>query len=164
MTSTSNHDAQGGPFLDPDTETIYATPRWRTLLYRGATRACPACGQRKLFGWGLTIKEDCPRCGLHFERIEGHWIGAIGMNTIVSFFMILVYLIVGLVATFPDFPVKELVIFGVAVAIIHPILFQPTAQTLWSAIDILMRKLEPHEVDWRFVTRQRKGKTGNRPS
>ncbi len=133
----------------------HLTPRWRTLMFRGATRACPACGKRGLFGWSVTIVEDCPRCGLHFERIEGHWIGAIGMNTIFSFFMIMLTLIVGLVSTFPDFPVKELVLFSIAVAILHPILFQPTAQTLWSAVDMLMRKLEPHEVDWRFVSRKR---------
>ena len=154
MMTTSDPHTDLAPHPGPDSGTEYLTPRWRTLMFRGATRACPACGQRKLFGWGLTIKEDCPRCGLHFERIEGHWIGAIGMNTIASFFMIMVTLIVGLVATFPDFPVKELVIFSVAVAIIHPILFQPTAQTLWCAVDMLMRKLEPHEVDWRFVTRK----------
>jgi uncharacterized protein (DUF983 family) len=142
------------PQPGPDSGSLYQTPRWRTLMFRGATRACPACGKRGLFGWKVTIVEDCPRCGLHFERIEGHWIGAIGMNTIFSFFMIMLTLIVGLVSTFPDFPVKELVLFSVAVAIIHPILFQPTAQTLWSAVDMLMRKLEPNEVDWRFVSRK----------
>lgn len=76
------------------------------------------------------------------------------MNTIVSFFLLMLVLIVGLVATFPDFPVTELVLFSVGVAIIHPILFHPTSQTLWSAVDMLMRKLEPHEVDWRYVTRK----------
>ncbi len=142
------------PRPGPESGTPHQTPRWRTLIFRGLTRACPACGRRKLFGKSLTIVEDCPRCGLHFERIEGHWIGAIGMNTIFSFFMIMVTLIVGLVSTFPDFPVTELVIFSTGVAILHPILFQPTAQTLWSAVDMLMRKLEPHEVDWRLVTRK----------
>lgn len=75
------------------------------------------------------------------------------MNTIISFFLLMVTLVVGLVATFPDFPVRELVMFSMAVAILHPILFQRTAQTLWCAVDMLMRKLEPHEVDWRYVTR-----------
>ncbi len=60
--------------------------------------ACPACGQRGLFRRWFSMAEDCPRCGLHFERIEGHWIGAIGINTIVSFAVLGIVVIVGLIA------------------------------------------------------------------
>ena len=42
--------------------------------------------------------EDCPTCGLHFERVEGHWIGAIGINTIVSFGALLITIVALLVA------------------------------------------------------------------
>lgn len=132
----------------------HLTPRWRTLMWRGATRSCPACGRRKLFGWKLVLPTNCPRCGLKFERIEGQSVGAVGMNTIVTFFLLMVVMVVGMVATFPDFPVTPLVVLSVAVALVHPILFHPTSQTLWSAVDMLMRKLDPDEVDWRFVHRK----------
>lgn len=92
--------------------------------------------------------EDCPRCGLHFERIEGHWIGALGLNTIVSFGAILVTLSVGLIATLPDVPVLPLVLSNVAVAVIVPVVFYPFSRTLWTGVDIAMRPLEPFEVDW----------------
>ena len=92
--------------------------------------------------------DDCPRCGLHFERIEGHWVGAVGINTVVTFGLLAVILVVGLVATFPDFPVGPLVAINVGVAAVVPVIFYPFSKTLWTAIDVAMRPLEPSEVDW----------------
>ncbi|MGI9611607.1 MAG: hypothetical protein ACR2QO_01770 [Acidimicrobiales bacterium] len=100
----------------------------------------------------MTIAQDCPRCGLHFERIEGHWIGALGINTVVSFGAILVSLIVGLGATLPDPPVLPLIGVNVAIAVIVPLAFYPVSRTLWTGIDIAMRPLEPHEIDWTKLT------------
>jgi uncharacterized protein (DUF983 family) len=117
------------------------------MLRRGLTRACPVCGQRKLFRF-TTMVDDCPRCGLHFERIEGHWVGAVGINTIVTFGMLALTIVGSLIATFPDFPVPRLMIIAIAVSIIVPLAFHPSSRTLWTAIDIAMRPLEPHEVDW----------------
>lgn len=119
-----------------------------TTLRRGLTLACPACGQRKLFRRWILMIEDCPRCGLHFERIEGHWVGAIGINTVVSFTMLLVAIGAGLIATFPDVPVAMLVGVCVLVAVVGPLLFYPFSKTIWTAIDVAMRPLEAHEVDW----------------
>jgi hypothetical protein len=95
--------------------------------------------------------DTCPRCGLRFARIEGHWIGAIGINTIVSFGAVLVSTVVGLVSTFPDFPVLPLILVNVTVAVIVPLAFYPFSRTLWTGLDIAMRPLEPHEVDWTRV-------------
>lgn len=111
-------------------------------------KRCPICGQGRLFRLWFQMLDDCPRCGLHFERIEGHWIGAIGMNTIVSFGALLAATIVGLVVTFPDFPVGPLIATNVAVAVIVPLIFYPFSRTMWSAIDLAMRPAEAHEVDW----------------
>lgn len=113
---------------------------------------CPACGQRRLFRRWFTMLDDCPRCGLHFERIEGHWIGALGINTVVSFVAILVALALGLVATLPAPPVGPLILVNAAVAVIVPVVFYPVSRTLWTGIDIAMRPLEPFEVDWTRLT------------
>jgi hypothetical protein len=103
------------------------------------------------------MADRCPRCGLLFERIEGHWLGAIGINTIVSLGAVLVALVAGLVATFPELPLLPLITANVTVAVVVPILFHPFSRTLWTAIDIAMRPLEPHEVDWtRAGGRQRR--------
>lgn len=118
------------------------------MLGRALTKGCPACGQRRQFRRWVIMADDCSRCGLHFERIEGHWIGAIGINTIVGFGTLALYLVVSMILTFPDFPVARLMIGGVLVSIIVPTVFYPFSKTVWTAIDIGMRPLAPHEVDW----------------
>ena len=97
------------------------------------------------------MDERCRHCGLVFERIEGHWIGAIGLNTIGSFGMLLVSMTVGFMMTLPDVPVLPLMIGNGIVAVIAPILLFPFSRTIWTAIDIAMRPLEPHEVDWTAI-------------
>ena len=125
-------------------------PKLGKLLLRGITKKCPACGQGKLFTRWFNLAEDCPRCGLHFERIEGHWMGAIGLNTIITFATLLVVLVTALIVTKAA---TDWRVFGPAVAsaAIVPILISPTCRTLWTAIDIAMRKLGPDEVDWQMV-------------
>jgi uncharacterized protein (DUF983 family) len=135
----------------PQAVPLGATPRTARLLGRGLVRHCPACGSGRLFRHWLTMADTCPRCGLRFARIEGHWIGAIGINTIVSFAAFLLTTIVGVLVTFPDIPVLPLTLINAAVATIVPVAFHPVSRTLWTAIDIAMRPLEPHEVDWTQV-------------
>lgn len=93
----------------------------------------------------------CHRCGLRFERIEGHWIGAVGINTIVSFGILLGSLMVSLATTIPDVPVVPLVTGHIVLAVVAPVAFFPISRTLWTGIDIAMRPLEPHEVDWTAI-------------
>lgn len=121
------------------------------LMIRGATMACPACGARGHFSRWFRMAERCHRCGLVFERIEGHWIGAIGLNTIVTFGTMAVTLAAGVALTIPDIPVGPLMAANIAAAILVPGLFFPFSRTLWTAIDIAMRPLEAHEVDWTIV-------------
>ena len=123
-------------------------PSGGLAIRRGAIKRCPACGQGKLFRRWFVMVERCPRCGLHFERIEGHWVGAVGINTVVSFAIMLVVLVISMILTFPDFPVVELIAINVAVAALVPAWFYPFSKTLWTGIDLAMRPLEADEVDW----------------
>ena len=123
------------------------------LLARGLTRRCPLCGMSGLFRRWFTIIERCPRCDFPLEqRIEGHWLGALGMNTIVSIGALFVTMVVGLVATYPDIATGPLIAITVAVAVVVPLVFYPFSKTLWSAIDLAMRPLEPDDdVDPRWI-------------
>lgn len=97
------------------------------------------------------MEDHCPTCGFRFQRVHGHWIGAIGMNTIVSFGALLVVTVVGFIATYPDTPVGLLVTAALVVAAIFPLVFFPWSRMLWSAVDLLMRPLDPDdEVDPRY--------------
>jgi uncharacterized protein (DUF983 family) len=121
------------------------------MLWRGATMGCPACGSRHLFRRWTKMAERCPNCGLTFGRFEGQWIGAIGINTIVSFFILMITIVVSFAVTYPDSDTKLLIGIAVGVAVLMPILLFPFSRTFWMAIDISMTPLEPHEVDWRKV-------------
>ncbi len=132
-------------------------PATSSLLWRGATGRCPACGAGRQHRWLVRMKPSCARCGLRFERIDGHFIGAVGMNTIMSLGILLVTIVVSLVVTFPEFPVLTLVLINVTVAIVAPILFYPFSRMLWTGIDIAMRPLEPDEVDWAVVFEHARG-------
>jgi uncharacterized protein (DUF983 family) len=121
-------------------------PSATTMLVRAFSKRCPVCGQGHLFRRWFTLVERCPRCGLRFERIEGHWTGDLGINTIVSFGALLVTLFVGIFATYPDIPALPLLVAAVGVAAVVPIAFFPFSKTIWLALDLMMRPLEPGEV------------------
>jgi uncharacterized protein (DUF983 family) len=116
------------------------------MLARGCLKRCPVCGHGHLFRRWFTMIERCPRCGLRFERIEGHWTGDLGINTIVSFGALLLTLFIGIFATYPDIPAAPLLIAAVSVAALVPVGFFPFSKTIWLAFDLMMRPLEPSEV------------------
>jgi uncharacterized protein (DUF983 family) len=121
------------------------------LLRRGLTVRCPLCGGRGLFQRWFTMVDRCPRCGLRTERVEGHWLGSLGMNTIVSFAAVLLAVVLGVLLGYPD-ALTVAVVGVVATAVIVPIAFFPVSRTLWSAIDLAMRPLEPDDdVDPRWI-------------
>ncbi len=123
-----------------------STPSAPTALARAALRRCPVCGHGGLFRLWFQMVERCPGCGLRFERIEGHWLGSLGLNTIVSFVLLFAVIAGGLILTAPDFPVPLLTGLAVATAVLVPLLFFPFSRTLWTAIDLLMRPLESGET------------------
>lgn len=129
------------------------------MLVRGVTRRCPLCGSGGVFRSFFHVEERCPRCNFPFQREEGHWIGAVGMNTIVSLGLLLVTIVVLFALTWED-PNAPL-LFGAAFAVagITPIVFFGSSQTLWSAVDLWMRPLEPSDdVDPRFIPPAKKRK------
>ena len=124
------------------------------LLLRGLVGRCPVCGAGKQFERWFSMKDRCPTCDLLHERVEGHWIGAIGVNTVVVMgLMLLVLLVVAfaVAATDGDLPVGWLLGVEIGIAVLGPLVFFPPSRQLWTAMDLLMRPLKPGEVDPRFV-------------
>ena len=114
-------------------------PSRGALVQRALRRRCPYCGSKGfLKGW-FRLAERCPNCGLATDRVVGHWVGAVGMNTILTFGALFVVLIVGLLASYPDIAVLPVLLTSVAVAVVLPIVAWPYSQTLWTAVDIMMR-------------------------
>ena len=123
----------------------------RTLMLRGLLGRCPVCGSRHLFRRWFTMTERCPDCSLLFERVDGHWIGAIGVNTVVVMGLMLIVLFATTMLTYPDPIPFALLGVEVAIAGLGPLIFFPASRTLWSAMDLLMRPLKFGEVDPRVV-------------
>ena len=99
-----------------------------------------------IFDGYFRLGSRCPRCGLRFTRHEGQWSGDIGINTIVTFTLLYVVLLGGTLIMWGDLNVSALVVAAAFVTFVFPVLFVPVAKTLWVAIDLAMRPLEPHEL------------------
>jgi uncharacterized protein (DUF983 family) len=99
------------------------------------------CGAGNLFRHWVQMAEVCPGCGLHFQRIPGHWLGSWFLNVLVVQVAVVAVLIVGVATTFPDTPMVPIAAIGLVVAVVVPLAFFPISRTLWTAIDLAMRPL-----------------------
>jgi hypothetical protein len=79
---------------------------------------------------------DCPRCGLHFEREEGYWAGALAINIILVGGLFVVMFAIAIALTYPELPVGPLLAILVPVMIVGPIVAYPFSKTLWVAVDL----------------------------
>ena len=121
------------------------------MLARGLVQRCPACGGGGIFHRWFGMDERCPTCTLLFERVEGHWIGSLGLNTTVVFGLMLIVLMAGTLIGYPDPPIGLLLVTEVSIALFGPLLYFPSSRMMWTAMDLLMRPLRPGEIDPRYV-------------
>ena len=90
--------------------------------------------------------DDCPACGLHFEREPGYWVGAMAMNIVVVGGVFAVVFVVLLALTIPDIPVATLLAVLVPLAALGPVFFYPFSKTVWVAVDrAFLLRLDGHE-------------------
>lgn len=127
------------------------------MLRRGLTKRCANCGGRGLFAGWFSMRERCPSCGYRFERQEGLAVGAMGINIIVTEALFGIFLITALFMTVPDVPVAPLLIVALAMNLVIPIVFYPFSKTIWAAVELMMRPLEPHEALDAMVNRPESG-------
>jgi uncharacterized protein (DUF983 family) len=121
------------------------------MLLRGLFQRCPVCGAGKTHTKWVKMNERCHRCDLRFERVVGHSLGYVGLNTIVTFTATFAVLMGGAILTMPNVPFGPLVAASLVPGLILPVVFLPSSHTMWTAIDLIMRPLKPGEVDPRFV-------------
>ena len=122
----------------PTTEPPQASTK--RMLWRGFTRRCALCGSGHLFRRWFSMVPECPRCGYHFEREEGFFLGAFVINFVVAEGALILLLIVGFAITLPDPPLGKLVAVGLALSVLVPVIGYPFSKTVWSAVDHIMRK------------------------
>lgn len=127
-------------------------------MLRGLLRRCPLCGSGEVFETWFRQRDRCPRCNYPTTRVHDQWIGSLGMNTMVSFLLLLGVIAVGFAVTYPDPPVGTLLVLTVGVAALFPVFFFPISKSLWSAIDMAMRPPDPDDdIDPRYLPPTRHG-------
>lgn len=124
----------------------------RLLLLRALRRHCPQCGSNGYFVSWFKLNERCPRCGLATERVVGHFVGAVGFNTIFTFGVLLAVLLATTGLTYPNVQAVPLVAACLATAVVVPTLFWPYSQTLWTAFDLALRPATESELDPRHTS------------
>ena len=107
---------------------------------------CARCGSGHLFKGYFTMVDDCPTCGLHFEREDGYWGGALAINIIAVGGLFAIVFVIALVITIPNVPVAPLLAILVPIALFGPIVYYPFSKTLWVAVDrAFLQRLDPNE-------------------
>ncbi len=92
------------------------------------------------------IVADCPRCGLHFERESGYWVGAQAINFVLTGGAMI--LVGGLIMGFTLPRVNVALTLGVVLplAVVVPLVGYPFSKTLWMAIDRgYLQRMDQHE-------------------
>lgn len=115
-------------------------------VWRGVTKRCARCRERKLFRRWVSMVERCPRCGHKFERTDGFWLGSIMMNMVFTFGVFLAVFVGGMVVTWPDTPWTVLLVLTLLLNALFPVLFHPVSRTLWVGMEMAVRPLEPQEI------------------
>jgi len=121
-------------------------PATSTLLARAAALRCPLCGYRPLFRRWTTMLSDCPSCGLHFERVVGHWFGSLAVNTVVCMAAIIGVIMVGFLLSYPTAPETPWYVAAIGIAVVLPVAGFPWSRTFWTALDLRLRPLTDAEA------------------
>src|SRR5687768_5836540 len=122
-------------------------PSFMRKLGRGLTLRCAWCGSWRTFirGW-FRRYQRCRTCGIKWRREVGFELGAVTVNTIITFGALTVFMVIGFVLTVPDVPVLPFVLGLMAVGLLMPIIIYPFTYTIWLAIDLTMHPPDAAEL------------------
>lgn len=122
-------------------------PSLGRMMRRAVTLRCPWCGAHRTFIRRWLGKHDrCRTCGIRWRREEGFELGAVTVNTVLTFIVLTAGMTVGFVLTSPDIPVAPMVLSLIGVAVLMPIVIYPFTFTIWLAFDLAVRRPEAAEL------------------
>jgi uncharacterized protein (DUF983 family) len=103
------------------------------MLWDLARLRCPVCREGTVFKGPYSMRPDCPKCGVHFERENGYFMGAMW----IAYFMGSISIIPTIVILVRVVDAEMPVVIGVGAA--QLILFQPLiymySRMIWMYID-----------------------------
>src|SRR4051794_5159400 len=137
----------GCPIVPSVAEMASKDPSFGRMMRRALVLHCPWCGSRRTFirRW-LGKYERCRTCGIRWRREEGFELGAVTINTILTFIVLTAGMTVGFILTAPDIPVVPMILALLGVALVMPILIYPFSYTIWLAFDLGVHRPETPEL------------------
>ena len=106
--------------------------RFWTLLRRCLLLRCPYCGQGRQFS-GLRMLQQCPNCGLKYEREPGFFLGSIYFNYgLTALVVVIAYPILLFNRIVPE---SWLLLGAFVFVVLFPVLFFRHARSLWLGFD-----------------------------
>ena len=123
-------------------------PSFGRMVRRALVLRCPWCGSRRTFIHGWFRKYDrCRTCGIRWRREEGFELGAVTINTVLTFIVLTACMTVGFIATSPDIPVLPMVLSLLGIAVLMPIVIYPFTFTIWLALDLAVHRPDATEMN-----------------
>jgi uncharacterized protein (DUF983 family) len=114
-------------------------------LARGMLERCPRCGAKGLFRSFFGLRDSCPGCGFGFVREEGYWLGAMIVVMALTEALFALWLVGGLLLTWPDVPWTLLLVGGIVLNIVVPIVAYPWSKTTWLGLHLAFVPLDAAE-------------------
>jgi uncharacterized protein (DUF983 family) len=114
-------------------------------LARGMRQRCPRCGATGLFRSFFGLRESCPGCGFGFVREEGYWLGAMIVVMALTEALFALWLVGGLLLTWPDVPWTLLLVGGIVLNVVVPIVAYPWSKTTWLGLHLAFVPLDAAE-------------------
>ena len=78
--------------------------------------------------------------------MQGFALGALAINFVLTGGALIVTLVIGVVASYPDLAIFELLVSTVGVTLLVGIFGYPISYTTWLAVDLIMRPVESGEL------------------
>ncbi len=72
-------------------------------------------------------------------------LGALAINTILTFGVMAVVIVIGIIVGWPDIAVLPVMLSAMAAGVFVPMIIYPFTYLIWAVIDLSMRPLEPQE-------------------
>lgn len=116
------------------------------MVARSLRRRCPVCASKKISRHPAQVHHHCPTCTLDLERRVGSFVGGVGVNTVISFAVLLIVVIVGFGFTKGERSLLWVLLPALGSALVVPCFFYARSRLLWVAIEIMMVPLESAET------------------
>ena len=106
------------------------------MVNSGLRLKCPRCGVGSLYAKPFRMYEDCPHCGLRFEREQGYFVGAIYVNYAATVLVAVPGFFV--LDAFTSITINQQLALWIPFSIVFPLLFFHHSRSLWLALDHLL--------------------------